>query len=52
MIKREIEKKLKSISDTRRVLLITGARQVGKSTLVKNIRETDRVYVTLDDLSL
>lgn len=34
------------------VLLVTGARQVGKTTLVQRIREEGRAYVTLDDPSL
>ena len=52
MIKRDIEEKFKKISETRKVVLITGARQVGKSTFVKNIKESDREYVTLDDWNL
>ncbi|MCC6159748.1 MAG: ATP-binding protein [Deltaproteobacteria bacterium] len=31
------------------VLLVTGARQVGKTTLLRRIREARRTYVTLDD---
>ncbi len=31
------------------VLLVTGARQVGKTTLLKHISQADRTYVTLDD---
>jgi len=31
------------------VLLVTGARQVGKTTFVQHIRNDDRTYVTLDD---
>ena len=52
MIKREVENKFKSLSKTRKVILITGARQVGKSTFVKSIKEDDRTYITLDDLAL
>ena len=52
MIKREIEDKFKELSNTRKVILVTGARQVGKSTFVKSIKEDDRTYITLDDLSL
>ena len=52
MIKRDIEEKFKKISETRKVVLITGARQVGKSTFVKNIKESDREYITLDDWNL
>lgn len=52
MIKRDIEKKFLRISKTRKVSLITGSRQVGKSTFVKSIKEDNRTYVTLDDLKL
>src|SRR3970282_1920157 len=31
------------------VLLVTGARQVGKTTLLQALREPGRGYVTLDD---
>ncbi len=31
------------------VILLTGARQVGKTTLLKNIAEPERQYITLDD---
>jgi len=31
------------------VILVTGARQVGKTTLLKALSEAERVYVTLDD---
>ena len=50
MLKREIEKKFKELSNTRKVVLLTGARQVGKSTLMKELKEDDREYITLDDL--
>lgn len=52
MIKREIEKKFKKIANQRKIILLTGARQVGKSTLVKSIKEKNRTYITLDDLKL
>ncbi len=52
MFKREIESKFKNISKTRKVTLLTGARQVGKSTFIKSIKEKERTYVTLDDLNL
>lgn len=32
--------------------LITGPRQVGKTTLLRNLKEKERKYVTLDDLNL
>jgi hypothetical protein len=31
------------------VLLVTGARQVGKTTLLQHLKEKERTYVTLDD---
>jgi hypothetical protein len=34
------------------VLLVTGARQVGKTTFVQNLRDEARTYVTLDDPTL
>ena len=52
MIKRDIEEKFKKISETRKVVLITGARQVGKSTFVKSIKENNREYVDLADWNL
>ena len=52
MIKREIEKKFKNIANSRKVILITGARQVGKSTFIKSVKEENRKYITLDDLRI
>ena len=51
-MKREIEEKFKKLSSERKVILLTGARQVGKSTFIKDIKESNREYVTLDDLNL
>ena len=31
------------------VLLVTGARQVGKTTLLKMMADNDRAYASLDD---
>ena len=52
MIKRSITDKFLDLSDSRKVVLITGARQVGKSTFVKEIQEKDREYITLDDMTI
>ena len=40
---------LPPIPDTFPVLIVTGPRQVGKTTLLKHIAEQGRGYVTLDD---
>lgn len=50
MIRRAITDKFLDLSNSRKVILITGARQVGKSTFVKNLKEKDREYITLDDM--
>lgn len=47
-IHRSIEEKLKKAADTYKAVLVTGPRQVGKSTLLQKLFE-DRKYVTLDD---
>jgi uncharacterized protein len=48
-IPRAIEPAVVAIAKTFPVLLLTGPRQVGKTTLFKHIAETERNYVTLDD---
>ena len=52
MIKRSITDKFLDLSNSRKVVLITGARQVGKSTFVKDLKEEDREYITLDDMTI
>lgn len=49
MLKREAENTVKNISETFRVLLVTGPRQVGKTTLLKEFMPDNMNYVTLDD---
>jgi hypothetical protein len=48
-IQRASESYIRSIADTFPVLLVTGPRQVGKTTLLKHVAEQGRGYVTLDD---
>ena len=48
-IKRSMEDTIKKISNTFPVLLVTGPRQVGKTTLLTHLAEKNRKYVTLDD---
>ena len=52
MIEREMAKRVKKISDTRKVVMVTGPRQVGKTTMLKMIAEKSRKYVSLDDLNI
>ena len=50
-ITRSIEETVKKTSENFKIVLVTGARQVGKTTLLKHLAEgTNRTYVTLDDL--
>lgn len=48
-IKRAMEDTVKKVSRMFSVMLVTGPRQVGKTTLLKQLMEPDRKYVTLDD---
>lgn len=47
-LKRALEDRLKKYEKTYKAILVTGARQVGKSTLLRKVFP-DRKYVTLDD---
>lgn len=50
-INRNIEETIHRISNKFKVLLLTGPRQVGKTTVLKHfITSSNRTYVTLDDL--
>lgn len=50
-ITREVERKFKQMDGFFKVVLVTGARQVGKTTMLKHLAQgTNRTYVTLDDL--
>ena len=50
-ITREIERALFSRMSQRKVVLVTGARQVGKTTLLRECLPDGYFYVTLDDYS-
>lgn len=50
-IERTISKTIERASKQFKVLLLTGARQVGKSTVLKNC-DSNREYVTLDDVQM
>ncbi|MCD8149736.1 MAG: ATP-binding protein [Clostridiales bacterium] len=49
-IKRDIENKILSLSHEYACLLITGPRQVGKTTVLRQLMSPERNYVTLDDM--
>ena len=49
-IKRDLEPKIISLSREYSVILITGPRQVGKTTVLRQLMQKDRTNVTLDDL--
>ena len=49
MYRREVEEKIKKIINTFRVLVVTGPRQVGKSTLLDSLKPENMESVTLDD---
>src|SRR3972149_6676011 len=48
-IKRSLEDKIVEISGQFPVLLVTGPRQSGKTTLLKHIAEKNRTYVSFDN---
>ena len=50
-IKRTLERKFINMSEFFKVVLVTGARQVGKTTMLRHLSERqDRTYVSLDNL--
>lgn len=49
-IKRDIEEKIRSLNEEYACILITGPRQVGKTTVLRSIMDDSRTYVTLDDM--
>ncbi len=46
---RTMEPVIRKVSDQFPVVLVTGARQVGKTTFLRHLSEGQRTYVTLDD---
>ncbi len=50
-IKRHIEETILEASKHYPVIMVCGQRQVGKSTMLNKIKESNRKYVTLDDIN-
>jgi len=48
-IQRALENRIREINSQFPALIVTGPRQVGKTTMLKNIAETKRKYISLDD---
>jgi predicted AAA+ superfamily ATPase len=52
-IKRSLERKFLKMSGAFKVVMVTGARQVGKSTMLKHLAEdSGRKYISMDDADL
>ena len=54
-IKRSVENKLEQLSKSFPIIMITGSRQVGKTTLLNNLQKQSKIdinYVSLDNLSV
>lgn len=49
-IRRDLEDKIQSLTKEYACILITGPRQVGKTTVLKQMMQPDRQYVSLDDM--
>lgn len=49
-LKRELERKFLKMNEVFKVILVTGARQVGKTTMLKHLAENEqRTFVTMDN---
>lgn len=52
MFEREAKKTIIEVSKAFKVLLVTGPRQVGKTTLLKSLKPEEMNYITLDDKNM
>ncbi len=51
-IQRTLAHSIKEASNSFKVLMLTGPRQVGKTTLLQSMQQEVRSYITLDDLGI
>ena len=51
-IERNAEKRVLELNKFYKVILVTGPRQIGKTTMLKKIKEKERSYVSLDELEI
>ena len=52
-IHRSLERKFMKMCDAFKVIMVTGARQVGKTTMLRHLAEdTGRTFVTMDDADI
>lgn len=49
MFEREAKEIIKNINETFKVLLVTGPRQVWKTTILLSLKPANMDYITLDD---
>lgn len=49
MLKRNAEETINNLNNTFKVVLVTGPRQVGKTTLLKSMMPKNMTYISLDD---
>ena len=49
-VTRHLEKQILEATKQYPVVMVCGQRQVGKSTMMNHLRESNRRYVTLDDI--
>ena len=51
-IERNAEKRVLELNKFYKIVLVTGPRQIGKTTMLKKIKEKDRNYISLDELEI
>ena len=49
MLERTLTRRIKSLQKDFKIIFISGSRQVGKTTILKTLKEDERSYVTLDN---